>query len=145
MENRHSKMCSFEKLTQFSKGNNVLNASASNLDGFLWRDTCVSSIQQNSSISNNMSLFPPWIQWLAWSIHLNNLLSFSLKQCARCYCFSHTGFLLRDMCVSWTSRYSPIGQKRAYHHFGKPRYQEVFLSETNSILTAKQYARFCSS
>jgi hypothetical protein len=29
------------KLTQFSQGNNVLHALASNTDGFLLRDTCV--------------------------------------------------------------------------------------------------------
>jgi hypothetical protein len=33
----------FQKLTQFSQGNNLLNAPASNTDGFLLRDTCVSS------------------------------------------------------------------------------------------------------
>jgi hypothetical protein len=34
---------SFQKLPQFSQGNNVLDAPASNTDGFLLRDTCVSS------------------------------------------------------------------------------------------------------
>jgi hypothetical protein len=36
---------SFPKITQFSLGNNVLDAAASNIDCVLWRDTCVSSIQ----------------------------------------------------------------------------------------------------
>jgi hypothetical protein len=31
---------SFQKLTQFSQGNNVLDVAASNTDAFLWRDTC---------------------------------------------------------------------------------------------------------
>jgi hypothetical protein len=31
------------KITQFSQGNNVLGDSASNIDGFVWRDTCLSS------------------------------------------------------------------------------------------------------
>jgi hypothetical protein len=31
-----------QKLSQFSHGNNVLDAPASNMDGFLLRDTCVS-------------------------------------------------------------------------------------------------------
>jgi hypothetical protein len=38
-----SRKYSFQKLTQFSKGNNVPDAAASNIDGFLWRDICVYS------------------------------------------------------------------------------------------------------
>jgi hypothetical protein len=34
---------SFPKLTQFSKENNMLDAPSSIMDGFLLRDTCVSS------------------------------------------------------------------------------------------------------
>jgi hypothetical protein len=34
---------SFQKLTQLSQGNNVLDAHASNTDGFILRDICVSS------------------------------------------------------------------------------------------------------
>jgi hypothetical protein len=37
---------SFQKLPQFSQGINVLNAAVSNIHGFLWRDTCVSSSQR---------------------------------------------------------------------------------------------------
>jgi hypothetical protein len=40
----------FQKLTQFSQRNNVLDAAATNIDGFLWRDTCVSSTQLNRPI-----------------------------------------------------------------------------------------------
>jgi hypothetical protein len=36
-----------QTLTQFSQGNNVLNATLSNIDGFLWTDACVSSTQLN--------------------------------------------------------------------------------------------------
>jgi hypothetical protein len=35
---------SCQKLSQFSQGNNVLDAPASNLDGFLCRDTCVPQV-----------------------------------------------------------------------------------------------------
>jgi hypothetical protein len=38
------RMYSLQKLTQVSLGSNVPNAATSNIDGFLWRDTCVSSI-----------------------------------------------------------------------------------------------------
>jgi hypothetical protein len=37
----------------------VLDAAACNLDGFLWRDTCVSSTQLNRPIWNKQSLSPP--------------------------------------------------------------------------------------
>jgi hypothetical protein len=37
----------------------VLDVAASNIDGFLWRDTCVSSTQVNRSVSNKMSLSLP--------------------------------------------------------------------------------------
>jgi hypothetical protein len=59
MENPRSKMYSFEKLTQFSEGNNALDAAASNIDGFLCGDTCLSSMQLSSPIWNSLSLFPP--------------------------------------------------------------------------------------
>jgi hypothetical protein len=38
-----SRKYSFQNLTQFSQGNNVLDAPAYNLDGFLYRGTYVSS------------------------------------------------------------------------------------------------------
>jgi hypothetical protein len=38
---------SFQKLTQFSQGNNMLDGPPSNIDGFLSRDTYVSSTQMN--------------------------------------------------------------------------------------------------
>jgi hypothetical protein len=56
---------SFQKLTQFSKGNNVLGAEPSNIDGFLLRDTYVSSTHLNMPICNKMSdssLFKDHIQ-----------------------------------------------------------------------------------
>jgi hypothetical protein len=36
----------------------MLDAPASNVDGFLWRDTCISSTQLNRPISNKESLSP---------------------------------------------------------------------------------------
>jgi hypothetical protein len=32
---------SFQKLTQFSQGNNVLDAAAFSVEGFLWKGTCI--------------------------------------------------------------------------------------------------------
>ena len=78
-----SKKYSFQKLTQFSKGNNVLDAGASKMQLFHWRDTCVTSTQLISNICTN----------------------------------------------------------RRYLHLETPKLQEVFLFNTNSILTGKQCAR----
>jgi hypothetical protein len=46
---------SFHKLTQFSQVNNVLDAPASNSDGFLLRDTCISTTSLNRPSCNKMS------------------------------------------------------------------------------------------
>jgi hypothetical protein len=47
-----SRKYSFQKLTEFSQGNNVVNVAASTMHGFIWKDRCVSSTQLNSSIWN---------------------------------------------------------------------------------------------
>jgi hypothetical protein len=46
---------SFQKLTEFSQGNNVQDDPESNIHGFLWRDTCVSSSQLNRPIWRKQS------------------------------------------------------------------------------------------
>jgi hypothetical protein len=40
----------FQKVTQFSQGNNMLHPPVSNTNDCLWRITCVSSTQQNMPI-----------------------------------------------------------------------------------------------
>jgi hypothetical protein len=59
LENYDLQEKSFQKLTHFLQGNNVLDAAASNTDGILWRDTCVSSTLLNGTIWNKVSLSPP--------------------------------------------------------------------------------------
>jgi hypothetical protein len=49
----------FQQLTQFSQGNNVLDAVASNIDGFPLRDTHVQSTQMSRPICNKLILSPP--------------------------------------------------------------------------------------
>jgi hypothetical protein len=49
---------SFQKL-KIAQGNNVLYTAASNIDGFLWGNTCVSSTQLNVPIYSKESLSPP--------------------------------------------------------------------------------------
>jgi hypothetical protein len=46
-----------QNLTQFSKGNHVIDALASNTDGFLSRDACVASTQLSWLIWNNRAFF----------------------------------------------------------------------------------------
>jgi hypothetical protein len=47
LENRVCRKYSFQKLTQVSQANNVLDTPASNTDVFIWRDTRVSSAVLN--------------------------------------------------------------------------------------------------
>ena len=49
----------FQKVTQFSQGNNVLHATASNRHGFLWVGAYVSSSQLNRPIWSKQNLSPP--------------------------------------------------------------------------------------
>jgi hypothetical protein len=50
---------SFQRLTPFSEGNNVLDAAASNIDGFHRRNKCASPTQLNRTICSKMSTSPP--------------------------------------------------------------------------------------
>jgi hypothetical protein len=46
-----SRKNSFQKLSKFSKGINVLGVAPSNIDGYLRTDKCASSTEQNRPIS----------------------------------------------------------------------------------------------
>jgi hypothetical protein len=59
---------SFQKLAQFSQGNDVLHAPASNVLSLLSRDTCMSPTQLNKPIWIKMSVSPPWKPWWAGNI-----------------------------------------------------------------------------
>jgi hypothetical protein len=58
-----------QNLNRFLQGNKMLDAAASNIDGFCWRDSWVFSTQPNRLSWSKQSLCPPWELWLAWSIH----------------------------------------------------------------------------
>jgi hypothetical protein len=53
----------------------MLDAAASNIVGFLWRDTCVSSTQVNKPIWKKMTLTPPSKLRFAGSIPSKNELN----------------------------------------------------------------------
>jgi hypothetical protein len=59
LKNLSCRKYSFQKLSQLSQGNDVLNATHSNIDAFLWSDICGSSTLLNTPILNKESLFPP--------------------------------------------------------------------------------------
>jgi hypothetical protein len=91
---------SFQKLTQFSQGDNVLDAADSNVDGFLWRDVCVSSTQLNrpngaNRVYNHLGTpkFPEVFHSKTNSIFTGNNVLDALAS-------NTDGFLSRGTCVS---------------------------------------------
>jgi hypothetical protein len=91
---------SFEKLTQFSQGNHVLDAPASNPNGSLSRDTCVLSTYLHRPIGRRWAFFHLGNCNLQ-EIFLSKANSVLIgKQCARCPCFYNTWVSFkRYMCV----------------------------------------------
>jgi hypothetical protein len=74
----------FQNLTIFTKVNNMVDASASNSNGFLSRDTCVSSTELNRPNCNKVSLSPHLIEPKWQEVFLSKPDSvFPQKQCAR--------------------------------------------------------------
>jgi hypothetical protein len=70
------KHLSFRK-TSFQKLNiltwkHMQEGAVSNIDGFLWRDTCVSSTQQNRPIWRKGSLSPPGNNKVAGTLPFRN-------------------------------------------------------------------------
>jgi hypothetical protein len=104
---------SFQKLTQFSQRNNVLNAPASNTDGFLSRDICVSSNSLDRYTWNKMCFLHvenPEFQKVFLS-ETNSILTGNNVLDAPA---SNTdGFLLRDTCFSSTQLIWPIWNKQS--------------------------------
>jgi hypothetical protein len=77
----------FKKLTPFSHGNNVLDAAASNVDSFLWKEICVSSTQMNRPIWSKQSPSPPETPKLQEAFLSKTYLIQTEKQCSRCSYF----------------------------------------------------------
>jgi hypothetical protein len=49
----------FKNKLNSHRENNVTDAAATNIDGFHWRDTCLSSTQRNRPIWSKHSISPP--------------------------------------------------------------------------------------
>jgi hypothetical protein len=74
----------FQKLTQLSQGKNVLDDPASKADGFLYRETYISSTQLNRPIWNKMSLSSPENYDLQEVFLSKTNPTLKGKQCATC-------------------------------------------------------------
>jgi hypothetical protein len=59
LKNLSCRKYSFQNLSQFSQRNNFLDAAASNVGGFLWIDTCVSSTLLNKPVWSKETLSTP--------------------------------------------------------------------------------------
>jgi hypothetical protein len=91
---------SSQKLTKFSKGNNVQDAAVFNIDDFLWRNRYVSSTQQNRLFVTKTAYLHLETSTLQEVFLSKTNLILTEKQCARCSCILHWRFSLRDTCVS---------------------------------------------
>jgi hypothetical protein len=90
----------------------VLDAAASNISGFLWRATCVSSTLFNMPIWNKMKLYPGRKFLFAGGIPLKKLTQFLWgNKALDAPAFNTDGFLSRDTYVSSTKLDRPIRNK----------------------------------
>jgi hypothetical protein len=130
---------SFQKLIQLSKGNNVLDATASSIHAFLCRGTCISSTQLNSPNGAKAAYLPheaPKIQEVSFpKLHSSH---------KKTVCFYYGWFpSKRYMCFFNLA-------KQAYLEQGEPPLlwnwvlQGALLSKTNLILKGTHCAR-CDS
>jgi hypothetical protein len=88
LEHQSCRKYSFHNLTQFSQGNNVLDAAASNIEGLLWRgEVHVSSIQANRPIRSKQSQSLQETHKLQEVLLSKTNLILTGKQCARWSCF----------------------------------------------------------
>jgi hypothetical protein len=108
-------------------GKNVLNTPASFTDGFLWRDTCISSTQLNRPVLIKQNLFPPSNLWLAKGLlsKTNSLLTGN--NALDTPATKNDGFLWNDTCVSSTVLNRPIWNKMSLSPVQMYDLQKVFL------------------
>jgi hypothetical protein len=105
----------------------VLHAAASNINGFLWRDSCICSTQLESLVGEiiaHLHLQTPMLQ----EVFFQNLNQFTQGDNVLDAAVSKTdGYLWRDICVSSGLLKTPIWSKRLF--------AESTHYKTNSILT----------
>jgi hypothetical protein len=93
-------------------GNKVMDAAASNIDGFSWSDICVLSTQPNRPISINSHLHVETLKLQeVLPSKLNSILP--KKQCAIAPASNTDGFRLRNTSVASTHLNRPIWKKQS--------------------------------
>jgi hypothetical protein len=138
METLSGRQYSFQKLTQFSQENTVLDALPSNIDIFISRGTCVSSTQLSRPIWKKCPFYPfktlmhrqNSFQKLTRFTQRNNMLHVPASNIDAFLSQIHVFFHLILI--------GPFATKHTFVPIENPDGQAVFLSETNSIVTGKQ-------
>jgi hypothetical protein len=113
LKTRVCRKYSSQKLKQFSQGTNVLDAPDSNIHGFLWRDTGVSSTQLSLPISKTESLST--FKNLSFRKHsFQTLIQFCLEyNLLDALASNIDDFLSSDSCGSSTQLNRPIWNKES--------------------------------
>jgi hypothetical protein len=75
VKNPESRQYSFQKLTLFSSGNNVVESPLSNIYGFLQRDAHISSIHLNRHVLNKVNVSPTLRGRQCFLQNLNQILT----------------------------------------------------------------------
>jgi hypothetical protein len=102
----------FQNLKQFSQGNNVLGAHASNTDGFLFRDTSVSSTLLKRQYLEQTEPMSTMKHISCRKYSFQKLTPFSQGNNVQDGSVSNThGFLWRDTCVSASQLNRPFWNK----------------------------------
>jgi hypothetical protein len=117
LKNLSCRKYSFQEVTQFLQWNNVQDALTSNIDGFFWRDSCVSSTELNSPTWEEMSL----TQSTQWSNVLHLLLLTQMDFFVELHVFFQ---------LYWLGLF---GRKWTFLHSEKSYLQKVFLSKSSKF------------
>jgi hypothetical protein len=134
----------------FSKNNSILTGKqctrcCSFLKEWFSLDRCMCySTHLNRPICSKQSLHLPLTPKLWEVIHKHKLNSHRETMCQMLLLLTLMGFIEDLHVLSQLSSIGLFGKERAYLHLENTKLQEVFLSGTNSLLTRKQCAIYCS-
>jgi hypothetical protein len=115
---RSSRKFSFQKLTQFSKVNNVPDGPASYTHGFHLIDTCISQYQLNRDTWIKESLSSPWKQKLHEEFHSESDSIITREHCVDAPASNADGFLWRGTLFHQCWSLALLGTKSAYLNLG---------------------------
>jgi hypothetical protein len=127
------------------RGNNVLDAAASNIDGFHWRDTCVFSIQLRRPFWSKEGITPSWNLCLQEEFLSKTKSLLTGKECVRYSCFKHRWFSLERYMSFFNSAEKACFDQADSISTLKTMICRRTSFKTNSILTEKQCTRYLAS